>query len=80
MQGRRRREEEEEEQQQQQQQHQLKQIFFFSRRHNFISLNVLAFSTYNFQFFRSWMQLVQFFIFIFFVIPYVIFPSVLWSP
>ena len=29
------------------------------------SLNVLAFSTYNFQLLRSWMQLVQFFIFSF---------------
>jgi hypothetical protein len=29
-------------------------------------LNALAFSTYNFQFLRSWMQLVQFFIFSFF--------------
>jgi hypothetical protein len=55
-------------------------FFFFSRRHNFNSLNVLAFSTYNFQILLSWMQLVQFFIFSFYVIPYVVFPSVLWSP
>jgi hypothetical protein len=39
--------------------------YFFSRRYKFSSLNVLAFSTYNFEFFRSWMQLVQFFIFSF---------------
>ena len=31
------------------------------------SLNVLAFSPYNFHLLRSWMQLVQFFIFSFFV-------------
>ena len=31
------------------------------------SLNVLAFSTCNFHFSRSWMQLVQFFIFSFFI-------------
>jgi hypothetical protein len=31
------------------------------------SLNVLAFSTYNFHLLRSWMQLVQFFIFSFFM-------------
>jgi uncharacterized membrane protein len=48
---------------------------------NFNSLNVLALSTYNFQFLRSLMQLVQFFILSFFyIIPYVIFASVLWSP
>jgi len=31
------------------------------------SLKVLALSTYNFRLLRSWMQLVQFFIFIFFI-------------
>ena len=31
------------------------------------SLNVLAFLAYNFHLLRSWMQLVQFFIFIFFI-------------
>ena len=31
------------------------------------SLNVLALSTYNFHLLRSWMQLIQFFIFIFFM-------------
>jgi len=31
------------------------------------SLNVLSFSTYNFHLLRSWMQLVQFFIFSFFM-------------
>jgi hypothetical protein len=41
-----------------------KYIFFF-RSYNFNSLNVLTFSTYKFQCLRSWMQLVQFFIFIF---------------
>jgi hypothetical protein len=30
-------------------------------------LNVLTFSTYNFYLLRSWMQLVQFFIFSFFI-------------
>jgi hypothetical protein len=40
-------------------------FFFFFRHYNFNSLNVLAFSTYNFQILRSWMQLVQFFIFSF---------------
>jgi hypothetical protein len=40
-------------------------IFFFFRRYNFNSLYVLAFSTYNFQFLRFWIQLVQFFIFSF---------------
>jgi len=44
------------------------------------SLNVLAFSTYNFYLLRSWMQLVKFFIFSFFISFIVIFPSVLWSP
>jgi hypothetical protein len=38
---------------------------FFFRRYNFNSLNVLPISTYNFQFLRPWMQLVQFFIFSF---------------
>jgi hypothetical protein len=42
-------------------------LFFFFRRYNFNSLNVLAFSTYNYQFLRSWMQLVQFLIFSFFM-------------
>jgi hypothetical protein len=37
-------------------------VIFFFRHYNFNSLNVLAFSTYNFQFLRSWMQLVQLFI------------------
>ena len=55
-------------------------IFFFFRRYNFISLNVLAFSTYNFHLLRSWMQLVQFFIFSFFMSFLVIFSSVLSSP
>ena len=41
--------------------------FFFFRGYNFISLNVLAFSTYNFHLLRSWMQLVQFYIFSFYV-------------
>jgi hypothetical protein len=40
-------------------------LLFFFRRYNFNSLKVLAFSTYNFQFLRSWMQLVQLFIFSF---------------
>jgi hypothetical protein len=40
-------------------------FFFFFRRYNFNSLNVLTFSTYNFQFLRSSMQLVEFFIFSF---------------
>jgi hypothetical protein len=40
-------------------------LFFSFRRYNFSSLNVLAFKTYNFQFLRSWMQLVQFCIFSF---------------
>jgi hypothetical protein len=38
-------------------------MYFFFRRYS--SLNVLTFSTYDFQFLRSWMQLVQFFIFSF---------------
>jgi hypothetical protein len=42
-------------------------FFFFSRRYNFNSLNVFAVSAYNFQSFRSWIQLVQFFIFSFFM-------------
>jgi hypothetical protein len=42
-------------------------FFFFFRRYNFNSLNVSAFSTYNFQFLGSWMQLFQFFIFSFFL-------------
>ena len=42
-------------------------FFFFFRRYDFISLNVLAFSTYNFHLLRSWMQLVQSFIFSFFM-------------
>jgi hypothetical protein len=54
--------------------------FFYCRCYNFNSLNVLAFSTYNFKFLRSRMQLVQFFFSVFYVIPYVIFSSVLWSP
>jgi len=42
-------------------------FFFFFRRYNFISLNVLAFSTYNFHLFRSWTQIIQFFVFSFFI-------------
>jgi hypothetical protein len=42
-------------------------FFFFFRRYNFNSLKVLAFSTCNFQFLRTWMQPVQFFIFSFFL-------------
>jgi hypothetical protein len=34
-------------------------IFFFFRRYNFNSLNVLTLSTHNFQFLRSWIQLVK---------------------
>jgi len=44
-------------------------LYFFFRRFNFILLNILAFSTYNFHLLRSWMQLVQIFIFSFFM-PY----------
>jgi len=39
----------------------------FFRRYNFILWTFLAYSTYNFHLLRSWMQLVQFFIFSFFV-------------
>jgi hypothetical protein len=41
--------------------------FFFFRRNTFSSLDVLAFSTYNFHLLRSWMQVIQFFIFSFFM-------------